>query len=668
MTYPKRLLFLALALLFAVSADAQRRLTFRVAEFGLVAEDMTARNPNYEKMDPDGARYAIIKVTSDNPDDDLKAYKFDFGYLESFVEPHDDALWVYVRQNAKKVSIRREGYTSINQYSLGLTIQKGLTYRMLLSAQMPKVEHRWVQFQVTPPNAGAVVKVKREDSDGEYNLWGQVDDKGSKAQRLETGVAYLYEVSAPYYDKVDGRILLTNAETTLVEKVTLHPNFGYLEVADEHGISGAEVYVNDRPIGKVPCKERLDAGENLRLIIVKDLYKTYSTNITIRKGETTKIAPQLESDFAETTITAPDSAEIVIDGVSRGRGTWTGALKAGTYSVESRFDNRYRPGSRQITVKSGVAETFRLEAPKPILSNISVSSTPLGGTILLDGKDVGQTPKEIRNLIIGPHTLRVSLEGYRTEEKTVEVVEGTTSEVEIHFSDSARFTINCEPQASLELNNEEIGQTPYSFEGRTEKYNLRLTRRGYRSYSQETLLRASSPDTTFHLRRQLQRRNCAYVQGSFQVGSLMGFGANVGAYIYNVNVEAYATFGLGSTTCYLNYADDNKAPTEESVKARIFGGRVGYGITVASRLRITPQVGIGGLTVKSDNITGNALCATVGCRVDFAVAPFFGINLTPEGQFALSKKDVYKQLSSVSSKAKGWGTGGGVRLGFYFCF
>ena len=104
------------------------------------------------------------------------------------------------------------------------------------------------------------------------------------------------------------------------------------------------------------------------------------------------------------------------------------------------------------------------------------------------------------------------------------------------------------------------------------------------------------------------------------------------------------------------------------MKARIIGGRVGYGIVIGSRLRITPQVGLGGLTVKSDNATGNALCMTLGCRVDFAVASFFGINLTPEGQFALSKGDVFKQLTSASSKVKGWGTGGGARLGLYFCF
>lgn len=663
------LLLLALALLFSVSANAQRRLTFRIADFTLAEEDMTARNPNYQKTDPDGARYAIIKVTSDNPNDDLKSYKFDFGYLESFVEPHDDALWVYVRQNAKKISIRREGYVSISQYNLGLTIQQGRTYKMLLSAQMPEVRHRIVQFRVTPANEGAIVKVKREGSDGGFELWGAVDAGGGKAQRLETGHVYLYEVTAEHYAKAEGRIVLAYAEENHVEKVTLKPNYGYLEVTGGDDVAGAEIYVNDRRIGTVPytSKERWDVRDDYRIIVSKgELYKTFNSTFAIRKGETTKITPRLLQDFAETTITVPDNAEILVDNISRGRGSWTGSLKAGTYTVECRLDERHRPSRRQITVRPNMAETFAMDAPAPITGSIYVNSNPLGATILLDGKEVGQTPWEIRNVMVGEHTVRVNQEGYRSEEKKVGVTEGKMAEAEFKLRDYTPFTIKSEPQALLTLNGKDVGQTPYSFEKSSEPFDIRLTRSRYKTFHQTISLPASASDTTFHLRRQFYRRFGGYVQASLQAGSLMGFGAHAGAYIYNVNVELYATFGLGSETIYLNYADDKTASTEERLKPRIFGLRLGYGITIGSRLRITPQVGAGALTVKSDNVTGSALCATVGCRVDYAIAPFFGINLTPEGQFAVSKKDVFTQLSNASSKVKGWGTGGGARIGLYF--
>ena len=511
--------------------------------------------------------------------------------------------------------------------------------------------------------------MKREGADGGYELWGTVDNSGSIAKLTETGT-YLYEVVAEHYDRSEGRISLTYVEGTYIENVILRPNFGYLEIADEHGIAGADIYVNDKKIGIVPYtkKDRWDVGNDYRLMISGgELYKTYTTTFAIQKGETTKIAPKLESNFAETTLKVDNNAEIFIEGTRRGSGSWSGPLKAGTYTVECRLDSRYRPTRQQITIKPDVSETYTLNAPVPITGSIFVNSNPLGGTIQIDGKDVGQTPKNVNEVLIGRHSVRVALEGYRVEEQTVEVTEGKTSEMEFQLRDFARFIINSSPQASLTLDGKNVGMTPYSFEGASGDYDIRLTRNKYKTYQQKTTLRSSSPEQTIQLQRQYQLPICGYVQPSFQVGTLIGVSAHVGAYIYNVNIEAFGMLGLSKETIFLNYTDGTAAKAED-VKPTLIGGKVGYGITIGTRLRITPQVGVGVLSVKSDNIGSSAILATIGCRVDYAFTPFLGLNLTPEGQFAVSKKDVFTQLSTLSSKVKGWGTGAGARLGLYFFF
>lgn len=74
--------FCTLLLLIMLGADcaiAQSKLKFSVASFRLDQFDMTARNDAYKKLDGNGSLYAIIKVTSSNPDDDLRAYNFNFG-------------------------------------------------------------------------------------------------------------------------------------------------------------------------------------------------------------------------------------------------------------------------------------------------------------------------------------------------------------------------------------------------------------------------------------------------------------------------------------------------------------------------------------------------------------------------------------------------------------
>ena len=74
------------------------------------------------------------------------------------------------------------------------------------------------------------------------------------------------------------------------------------------------------------------------------------------------------------------------------------------------------------------------------------------------------------------------------------------------------------------------------------------------------------------------------------------------------------------------------------------------------------------LNVSGDDVGSSAVCATVGARVEIAFGKSFGISLTPEGQFAVSKKEVFKALEEASSKIKGWGTGANLRVGVFVKF
>lgn len=84
-----------------------QELKFRVADFYQDQQDLTAQEEN--KKDDDGRLYAVIKVTSDNEDDDLSQFSFDFNYNVSSQEMRDGELWLFVQRNAKNVTIRRGG-------------------------------------------------------------------------------------------------------------------------------------------------------------------------------------------------------------------------------------------------------------------------------------------------------------------------------------------------------------------------------------------------------------------------------------------------------------------------------------------------------------------------------------------------------------------------------
>ena len=65
-------IFLQMLAGFGIAGAQVQELKFRVAEFYQDQQDLTGQEENRD--DGDGALYAVIKVTSDNEDDDLSQF------------------------------------------------------------------------------------------------------------------------------------------------------------------------------------------------------------------------------------------------------------------------------------------------------------------------------------------------------------------------------------------------------------------------------------------------------------------------------------------------------------------------------------------------------------------------------------------------------------------
>lgn len=587
-------LFLILLSIGVNSAIAQQKLKFSVASFELDQFDMTAKNEQYKKIDGNGSPYAIIKVTSTNPDDDLKAYYFNFGNMNSMVEQHDDELWVYVQRNAKMVTISRQGYTTINKYDLQTTIEEGRTYVMQLSVTAVPVFTQMVQFSIVPVSSKAVVMVKSIKKDAVEELFGNTDNEGCVAKSLPYG-SYMYRVVAENYHTSEGRFTLGDKTKTHKEKVTLRAN------------------------------------------------------------------------FSEITLHVDAAADIYVNGEKKGNRTWKGILKAGSYQVECRQTN-HKSSSQYITVEENDNRTIELTSPTPITGTLAVTSRPASATISIDGKDYGVTPRNINGLIIGRHTVTLSRQNYKSENLTVEITEGQTTNLDVTLSDIARMTIDSRPiHATLYVDGKNVGSTPYIAEMASGDYTMRLTHHKYHDFEKRVHLDSSHPNVTLLLDRQYQLPSVFYIQTGMQLGNLMGAEATMGVYISNFNIEGTFLYGLDkSETVYWNYTGGLYArrPIERTYTAMAYGGKVGYGIIIGTRWRITPQVGALCVTLKDDGPSkANVISGTAGARADFSAVSGFGLFIAPEMAFAVSKSNTYKQLESVSSKIKEWGSGFNVRLG-----
>ena len=172
------------------------------------------------------------------------------------------------------------------------------------------------------------------------------------------------------------------------------------------------------------------------------------------KSQTHREQVTLRPRFAQITLSVDGGAEIWVNGEKKGTGTWTGPLNAGAYSVECRQAS-HRSSQQTVTVEEGRDRTVYLTAPSPITGTISVLSNPLGAAIKVDGKDCGTTPRNIDDLLIGQHTVTLSLKGYDERRATVEIKEQQTTDLNLSLT---KTTVSATPS---------VGGTSSASGGRT---------------------------------------------------------------------------------------------------------------------------------------------------------------------------------------------------------
>ena len=64
----------------------------------------------------------------------------------------------------------------------------------------------------------------------------------------------------------------------------------------------------------------------------------------------------------------------------------------------------------------------------PATGRLIIRSTPVGARVSVDGKDAGTTPATVRELSIGPHTIRVAEEGYTLGERRIVLTDDRASQ------------------------------------------------------------------------------------------------------------------------------------------------------------------------------------------------------------------------------------------------
>ena len=372
----KSSILLLLLLLFSVTASAQDKRQLSVASFSLDQFDMTSRNEQYKKIDGNGSLYAIIKVTSSNPDDKLSEYRFDFGNMNHEVVNRDGELWVYVQRNAKFVTISRQGFATINKYDLGLTIEEGRTYAMILSPATMKIDYQMVMFAVKPVDNKGMVSVKSTIGDGTEEMIRLSETEGTAAKNLPFGT-YTYKVMAEGFYPSEGSFTLNNMSQTHTENVTLKAKYATVTLTVA---ADADIFVNGELKGRRTWTGRLNGGA-YQVECRQEHHRPTMQNITVVENvnKTFNLTSPTPITGILSVISEPLGATIAIDGVNKGTtpSNITDVL-IGKHTVVVSKDG-YEQATQTFDITEGQTTSLNLSMKKAIVTTAVAAGANIGG-------------------------------------------------------------------------------------------------------------------------------------------------------------------------------------------------------------------------------------------------------------------------------------------------
>jgi formylglycine-generating enzyme required for sulfatase activity len=296
-------------------------------------------------------------------------------------------------------------------------------------------------------------------------------------------------------------------------------------------MQGAAVYIDNALAGKVPMKsEALKSGQHT-VRIVKEMYEPYSTTVTVNDNETTTVTPNLIADFANVTLRVDADAEIWVNGERKGVRSWTGDLASGTYKMECRLENHEPSMVKKEITNQMNGEVIQLESPRPILGSLVVESNPDMATLYIDGKPMGETPKLIKEILVGRHEIKLTKQGCADYTELVTITKGERKQVTATLSTGKEIQFTCNvPNATLEIDGQKMNSANGTYMLTYGQHSLRAMAADYREYTYTINVNESSRNHSIQMQALVKDEETFTVKGvSFTMKLVEGGTFQMGA-------------------------------------------------------------------------------------------------------------------------------------------
>ena len=437
--------FLTLFIAFLFYTQPIHAQSLSVSSFRKLDNSMTARI-DAPKKDKNGDACAVIKIVTTQT-----GFTFEGDGAGIFGSEYKNGeYWIWVGYGANRLTIKHRQLGVLRDYTYPITIEKATDYEMLLisgkitTTLVEEIESKWLLITATPSNAMIYLD----------NVFAGI---GTAQKKLKPG-KYEYRVEAPYHHNSVGKIEIK--EENYSQTIQLLPAFGFLQI-NSLPEDGATIMIDNKNINNTtPSKtDTLISGEHT-VTIAKQMFQPSSQKIIVKDNETTPLTLNMQPNFAEVNISAPNDATIYIDNTNKGIGLWQGRLDAGIYSVEARKE-KHITHKKDVEVKAGEKLNIQLN-PTPQYGKLDIITTPPMAIITINGKNYGTTPNTVKDLLIGDYNIELSLNGYATAIEKTTIIEAKTSSINTTLTNGREVNISSTPSGvDLYIDNIKHGLTPF---------------------------------------------------------------------------------------------------------------------------------------------------------------------------------------------------------------
>ena len=218
-----------------------------------------------------------------------------------------------------------------------------------------------------------------------------------------------------------------------VNKAVKEPQFVVFEVEPKSAV----VIIDNHPYTLTDgAMQVVLAGGYYNYTVSAAGFHSYSGNFTVAGEKITKKIT-LVADVVNINISAPDGAEIWVNGNRKGVGQWSGTLTSGAYIFEAKKEGYKTSTLTKYITSDNPKQSYTLPAPQPIVGSLIISGTPIAADVTIDGKKVGQMPLKLDNIHIGQHDITISKAGYKSYTQSVNIAEAKTTTVNVTLNHQA---------------------------------------------------------------------------------------------------------------------------------------------------------------------------------------------------------------------------------------